>query len=133
MTLLNMYYNPSTNAYAPGVHENWLVQVVSSDSLPLLGEQLLLDFYNNSLSPFSRFRMVSAMMATQPSLTVYNPELTYENPGPAVHTISAIANGSLVDIGPVVIEYRDPRTGYFASDVLTSFPSGASVLSPVRA
>ena len=126
MTLLNALYNPATNAYFTPIHDDWLVQVVSTDGLPLLGEQLMLDFYDSSLSPFTRFRMVSAMMATQPALTLYDPELTYESSGPAVHTISAIGNASGVDIGPVVIEYRDPRTGYFASDVLASFPSGAS-------
>ncbi len=126
MTLLNALYNPATNTYFAGIHDDWLVQVVSTSSQPLLGEQLMLDFYDNAMTPFSRFRMVSAMMATKPSLILYNPELTYQASGPPVHTLSAIANVSAQDVGPVVIEYRDPRTGFFATDVIASFPSGAT-------
>ena len=126
MTLLNSLFNAATYGYAPGVHDDWLVQVVSTDGLPLLGEQLMLDFYDIALTPFQRFRMVSAMMATGPAQVLYNPELTYETSGPAVHTISAIANVSGVDVGPVVIEYRDPRLGTYATDVLPSFPPGSS-------
>jgi hypothetical protein len=126
LTLLNALYNPATNAYFTPIHDDWIVLVNSSSDLKVIGEELMLDFYDASLTPFSRFRMTSGMMATRPALYLYNSEMTYQTFGPPVHTISAISNVSSQDIGPVVIEYRDPRSGFFATDVLPSFPSGAS-------
>ena len=127
MNLLNFFYNPATNAYTAGFNEDWLVQAISREGLPLLGEQLALDFYNGALNPFTRFRMASSMMSTKLGAVVHNPELTYTTTGPPVHSISLIGNYSSQDIGPVVIEYRDARTGTFATDVINPFPSGRSL------
>lgn len=126
MNLLNFFYSPATNAYTPGWNENWLVQAISREGRPLLGEQLALDFYDATLTPFTRFRMASSMMSTRIGALVYNPELTYTTNSPPVHTISLIANFSSQDVGPVVIEYRDARTGTFTTDVINPFPPGAS-------
>lgn len=126
MNLLNAFYNAASNSYAPGFNEDWLVQAISTSGLPILGEQLALDFFDGGLGAFQRFRMASSMMSSKNALVLFNPELTYTAGGPAVHTISLIANFSGQDIGPVVIEYRDARTGTFATDVINPFPPGRS-------
>jgi len=123
--LLNALFNPSTNAYLANFHDDVVVTATSREGLPLLGEQLALDFYDASLTPFERFRMASSMMASATSPILINPELTQSSgAGPTVNTISMIANFSNREIGPVVIEYRDARTGTFTTDLINPFPAG---------
>jgi hypothetical protein len=126
-TLMNLLYNPTTHQYAAGIayHDDWLVLVSSQSGLPILGEALMFDFYGPGLVAFDRFRMGSIMMANATALFLYNPELTYTGP-PPVHTLMGIANVTGQDIGPVVIEYHDRRTNAVVTDVLATFPPGAT-------
>ncbi len=120
-------FNALVPLYVPPTPLNLdVVVTVTTDEGPILGEQLMLDFFDQSMSPFTRFRMGSAMMESTPSYIVLNPELTHSSAGPPVNTLMAIANVGAGNAGPVRIQYRS-QGGALAVDVVPNLPPGGVV------
>ncbi len=103
-----------------------VVTVQSLDGLPILGESLMIDVFDENLSLDRYLRMGSSELASTPALSVVNPELTFQPTGPQVRTLMSIANVSNNDIGPVRIEYRNQAGVLVGTDTLATFPAGAT-------
>lgn len=115
--LLPLYSPP-----AGGTNIDIVVTVTSQ--LPILGEQLMMDFFDQALTPLGRFRMGSAMMESTPSRVLINPELTFQLHGPPVNTLMAIANVGTTNAGPVQIQYYPRGAGAPRVDVIPNLPPG---------
>jgi hypothetical protein len=114
------FYSPP----AGGLNADVVVTVTSQDGLPIIGEQLMMDFFDQALNPLGRFRMGSAMMESTPSFVLINPELSFTLSGPPVNTLMAIANVGTGNAGPVRIQYRSQAGVLLGTDVIASLPPG---------
>lgn len=114
------FYSPPSG----GLNIDIFVTVTSQSGLPILGEQLMMDFFDQSLNALGRFRMGSAMLESTPSFLLINPELTFTAAGPPVHTLMAVANVGNGNAGPVRIQYRSRGGALLGTDVIANLPPG---------
>jgi hypothetical protein len=126
MTLFNAVIPIYTTVPPPPLNIDVVATITSNDGLPILGEQLMLDFFDQFMTLLARFRMGSAELEHTPALTALNPELTFTVGGPPVHTLMAIANVTGQDIGPVGIQYISQGGAVIGNDSLATFPAGAT-------
>jgi len=102
------------------VYDLDVLVAVFSDS-PLVGQGVMFDFYGEDMDFLQRFRMGSTMMSNTPATTLISPEFISEDTDLATNTLIGIANASIREIGPVVIEYRDRSGAIVGKNLIPQF------------
>lgn len=125
MTLFNAVVPIYAAVPPPLLNLDVVATITSNDGLPILGESLMMNFADQSMTLLKRFRMGSAELGSSPALVALNPELTFTTGGPPVHTLMAITNVANGNIGPVQIQYRSQGGALIGTDTLAAFPAGA--------
>ena len=102
---------------------------------PVIGQGVMFDLFSGSATPqnpfnqefMGRFRMGSSMFQNTLSKTLVSPELVSERFSVqsmiATNTLLGVANASLGDIGPVLVQYRNRSGVVVGSQNIQSFPA----------
>lgn len=114
--------------------DNYRVRVQSLNGQPLIGDGVLTDFFSDrspiNLNYGDNFRMASMMMAGRPAARLVNPEFVYQpvtTNGPIVSTVMGLLNAATVDVGPVIVRYRDRDGIAVGIDTINSLPPDGMV------
>ncbi|MDG2334237.1 MAG: hypothetical protein P8Q97_08455 [Myxococcota bacterium] len=111
----------------------WVSAQDPADGLlsPVVGQGVMFDFFSGSPTPqnpsnqefMGRFRMGSSMFQNTLAKTLVSPELVSEQSMIATNTLLGVANASLGDIGPVLVEYRNRSGAVVGSQSIPNVPA----------
>jgi hypothetical protein len=119
-------WNAARSLLTTGVDFDLMVEVISEDGLPILGDGYMVDLLGRA-GTGSRFRMASAMMASTPNGDLLSPEFSIDLPGGIIQTLIGIVNVGANDAGPITVTYFDNLGSRISSSSIASLPFGQTV------